>query len=140
MICFSTSWRLMPCVIPRGRKNECAFAGWRAAGRLIACRGEPAARTARALAPSPPSMRKASIVYVGMFLVLIVGMWVVLGTGAHLRAPAAPTGPSTFPAPAKAITYGGALLTLFMQIGLIVALSRGVGWLVSRLHQSQAMG
>jgi Kef-type K+ transport system membrane component KefB/nucleotide-binding universal stress UspA family protein len=84
-------------------------------------------------------MRKASIVYVGMFLVLIVGLWAVLGVGSHLRAPA--TGaPATAPAPAKPVGYGGELLILFMQIALIVALSRGVGWIFSRLQQPQVMG
>src|SRR5256885_2709576 len=35
---------------------------------------------------------------------------------------------------------GGELLTLFLQIGLIVAFSRVTGWVFSRFHQPQVMG
>ena len=35
---------------------------------------------------------------------------------------------------------GSVLLTLFLQIGLIVALSRVVGWIFNRFHQPQVMG
>lgn len=36
--------------------------------------------------------------------------------------------------------HGSVLLTLFLQIGLIVALSRVVGWVFARFHQPQVMG
>src|SRR5690348_12089572 len=36
--------------------------------------------------------------------------------------------------------HASELLTLFMQIALIVALSRVVGWMFVRLHQPQVMG
>src|SRR3954470_4264547 len=36
--------------------------------------------------------------------------------------------------------HGSDLLTLFMQIGLILAVSRVIGWAFSRLHQPQVMG
>jgi hypothetical protein len=35
-----------------------------------------------------PHMRRASLVYIFMFLVLIVGLWVILARGAKLQAPA----------------------------------------------------
>ena len=36
--------------------------------------------------------------------------------------------------------HGNVLLTLFLQIGLIVALSRTAGWVFARFHQPQVMG
>ena len=35
---------------------------------------------------------------------------------------------------------GHVLLTLFLQIALIVALSRIMGWIFARFHQPQVMG
>jgi Kef-type K+ transport system membrane component KefB/nucleotide-binding universal stress UspA family protein len=84
-------------------------------------------------------MSKASSVYVGMFIVLIAGLWGILRIGAGLHAPPDPHFTATTH-PAAAAAHGGELLTLFLQIGLIVALSRFVGWLFSRFHQPQVMG
>jgi len=36
--------------------------------------------------------------------------------------------------------HGSDLLILFIQIGLILAISRALGWVFSRLHQPQVMG
>ena len=42
--------------------------------------------------------------------------------------------------PGKLTMHGNVLLTLFLQIGLIVALSRIAGWVFARFHQPQVMG
>jgi Kef-type K+ transport system membrane component KefB/nucleotide-binding universal stress UspA family protein len=94
-------------------------------------------------------MSRATVVYIGMFVVLAVGLLAILRVGGRLHAPAETQAanvaasqaraPATAPA-AVAAHHGGELLTLFMQIALIVALSRIVGWVFAQFHQPQVMG
>jgi Kef-type K+ transport system membrane component KefB/nucleotide-binding universal stress UspA family protein len=94
-------------------------------------------------------MSRATVVYIGMFVALAVGLLAILRVGGRLHAPAetqptsATPSQARAPAPAPAAPparRGGELLTLFMQIALIVALSRTVGWVFAQFHQPQVMG
>src|SRR5947209_7239021 len=98
-------------------------------------------------------MTRASSFYIASFGVLIAGLWLVLYAGAGLEhhvAPAAatPAAMSTATSTAMSTAMSTAppareahsLLTLFTQIGLILAVSGITGWVFARFHQPQVMG
>ena len=86
-------------------------------------------------------MTRASLFYIASFGLLAAGLCIVLYAGAQLEHPAA-----VFPAVtalsnvAPHPVEAHSLVTLFVQIGLILAVSRIAGLIFARFQQPQVMG
>jgi Kef-type K+ transport system membrane component KefB/nucleotide-binding universal stress UspA family protein len=85
-------------------------------------------------------INRASAVYIITAMILIAGLWMILGFGSTLQAPPAPGIATAHAAAADSHGQSNPIPLLLMQILLILALSRAVGLVFRYFRQPQVMG